>query len=125
MCTSPSTPTSSADQPITILAVSALWSGCRNSRHASSTSRIGIIQSPAPNNVRMNVPSGWLIPPACHQVATAQTMAAVSAASPAPSLRCIGSSSLALASNVRATAPTECARAIQIPASAATTHRPG
>ena len=47
----PRAPTSSAVQPITIRAVSALLSGCRRKRQASRPSKIGIVHDPDPNSV--------------------------------------------------------------------------
>ncbi len=118
MCASPSAPTTSADQPITTRAVAALLSGWRRNRHASSASSTGTVHEPAPNMPRRNVSTGLTGPVTCHQVAAAAMIAAHSAVSPAPSRRCSGSRSFALWLASRATAPTVCASAIQMPVSA-------
>ena len=106
---------------MTIRAVSALLSGWRRNRQASSASKRGMVQVPDPNSVTSPVASGLTGPLACHQVATAATIAAHSAVRPAPSRRWSGSRSRALRPRARETVPTVWASAIQIAATALTT----
>ncbi len=120
-CTRPRTPTSSAVQPMTIRAVSALLSGWRKKRQASSASKTGMVQVPDPNSVTSAVARGLIGPLACHQEAAAAMIAAHNAASPRPSRRCSGSRSRALRPRARERVPTVCASAIQIAATAVAT----
>jgi len=121
MCTIPSAPSRKAVQPITIRPACAFLSGCRSSRQASSASRTGSVHDPIPNVPRISAvsprPTGE---PSRHHAVLAAMMAAASAASPAPSLRCAGSSSRALSPNSRATYPTLPAISIQTAATALT-----
>ncbi len=70
-CTRPRTPASSAVQPMTIRAVSALLSGWRRNRQASSASKRGMVQVPDPNSVTSPVASGLIgparVPPGRHR----------------------------------------------------------
>ena len=58
-------------QPMTMRPVSALPSGCRRNRMASSPSRIGRVQAPEPRAPCTTADSGGPITPRCHQMAAA------------------------------------------------------
>src|SRR5712691_400676 len=117
----PSTPSSSAVQPIAARTVSELRSGCRRNRQASSTASTGITQASEPN---ASVVAMWMARPAAllirpHSEA-ASTIATPRVSSPTPSRRWCGSRSraprpTALAANPTAPAATIQAAAIMRP----------
>ena len=97
MCTMPSTPKSSATQPITWRPAGPLRSGSRRLRQATKQSSSGTNHASRPTEpattVRVNSP---MPPGSCHHTAAATTRARPTRNSPAPSRRCSGSSSRAV-----------------------------
>ena len=106
MCTSPSTPNSSAAQPMTCRPAGPLLSGLRRLRQATKHSSSGTNQPSRPTEpfttVRVKSPTP---PGSCHQTAAATTTARPIRNSPAPSRRCSGSRSRAVCPILRTAAP--------------------
>ncbi len=121
MCTRPSTPNSSAAQPMICRPAGPLLSGLRRLRQATKHSSSGTNQPSRPTEplttVRMPSPTP---PGSCHQTAAATTTAAPIRNSPAPSRRCSGSSSRAVCPTLRTVAP----RTWATPSQTAATPRP-
>ena len=107
MCTRPSTPRLSADQPMTTRPVSELRSGWRRYRQDSSAASTGVSQAADPaapcTKPETDRPTGL---PIRHQMLATSTIAMASQSSPTPSRRCSGSRSRALRPNRRAVKPT-------------------
>ena len=106
MCTRPSTPNSSAAQPMTCRPAGPLLSGLRRLRQATKHSSSGTNQPSRPTEplttVRVESPTP---PGSCHQTAAATTTASPIRNRPAPSRRCSGSSSRAVCPTLRTPAP--------------------
>src|SRR5690348_3009129 len=103
----PSTPSSSAVQPIAARTVSELRSGCRRNRQASSTASTGRIQDsePNPSTAAVWIPRPTALPILAHRLA-ASTMATPRVSRPTPSRRWCGSRSRAPRPTARAAQPT-------------------
>ena len=102
MCTRPSTPNSSAAQPMIWRPAGPLLSGLRRLRQATKHSSSGTNQPSRPTEPLTTVRTPSPTPPgSCHQTAAATTTAAPIRNSPAPSRRCSGSSSRAVCPTLR------------------------
>ncbi len=121
MCSRPRAPMSRADPPIVSRPVSALRSGWRRNRQASSASSTGTSQASEPNAPCTSSVMIRLALPRCHQVVAATTIAAPRKARPTPSRRCSGSRSRALRPRARAPAPAAWANSIHTPDTARAT----
>src|SRR3954454_12259413 len=110
MWISPSTPNSSAAQPMIWRPAGPLLSGLRRLRQATKHSSSGTNQPSRPTEpfttVRVKSPTP---PGSCHQTAAATITASPIRNSPAPSRRCSGSRSRAVWPTVRTPAPSRCA----------------
>ena len=109
----PSTPTSSAPQPITWRPAGPLRCGSRRLRQPTRARRTGTNQATRPRDpataARVKSPTE---PGSCHHTAAATTRARPIRKSPAPSRRCSGSRSSAWLPRLRAPAPRRCAAPI-------------
>ena len=107
MCTKPSRPITSANQPMATRPACELRSGWRRYRQDSRTASTGVSHATDPaapwTNAETDRPAGL---PIRHQMLAASTMAIPSQSSPIPSRRCSGSRSRALRPNRRAVKPT-------------------
>ena len=118
MCTRPSTPKSSAAQPMICRPAGPLLSGLRRLRQATKHSSSGTNQPSRPTEpfttVRVKSPTP---PGSCHHTAAATTTASPIRNRPAPSRRCSGSSSRAVCPTLRTVAPSTWATPSQTAAS--------